>query len=56
MFTNLDDPENLEVVPAVQEWGLTSEPWVFVVDALGNVAGRFEGVVDPEEIEAALAS
>ncbi len=56
VFTNLDDPENLEVVPAVQEWGLTSEPWVFVVDALGNVAGRFEGVVDPEEIEAALAS
>ncbi len=56
VFTNLDDPDNLEVVPAVGEWGLTSEPWVFVVDGDGNVAGRFEGVADRQEIEEALAS
>ncbi len=55
VFTNLDDPENLEVVPAVTEWGLTSEPWIFVVDAQGNVSGRFEGVATPEELDAALS-
>ncbi len=54
VFTNLDDPENLEVVPAVTEWGHTSEPWIFVVDADGNVAARFEGVATPEELDTAL--
>ena len=56
VFTNLDDPENIEIVPAVTEWGLPTEPWVFVVDAAGIVVARFEGVVDPAEIAAALAS
>lgn len=46
--------EDLVVAPSVLEWGLTSEPWVFVVDAAGTVTGRFEGVVDPVEIEALL--
>jgi hypothetical protein len=55
VFTNLDDPENLEVVPAVVEWGLPTEPWVFVVDSDGIVTARFEGVVSAEEIAAALA-
>ncbi|MEX0825548.1 MAG: thioredoxin family protein [Acidimicrobiia bacterium] len=55
IYTNLDDAQNLELVPAVLEWGLTSEPWVFVVDAAGIVVARFEGVVAPEEIAAALS-
>ena len=55
VYTNLDDPANLQVVPAVTEWGLPTEPWVFVVDADGIVVARFEGVVAPEEITAALA-
>jgi hypothetical protein len=50
VYTNLDDPENLAVVPAVTEWGLPSEPWVFVVDAGGTVIGRFEGVISEGEI------
>lgn len=54
VYTNLDDPANLQVVPAVVEWGLPTEPWVFVVDAAGIVTARFEGVVTPEEITAAL--
>lgn len=54
VFTNLDDPENLQLVPAVTEWGLPTEPWVFVVDADGLVKARFEGVVTPEEITEAL--
>jgi hypothetical protein len=56
VFTNLDDPANIELVPAVTEWGLPTEPWVFVVDASGVVVARFEGVVDSAEIAAALAS
>lgn len=54
VFTNLDDPDNLQLVPAVEEWGLPTEPWVFVVDAAGIVVARFEGVVDSAEIAAAL--
>ncbi|MFQ5948811.1 MAG: hypothetical protein ACE5KX_08125 [Acidimicrobiia bacterium] len=50
VFTNLDDPDNLQYVPAVAEWNLPSEPWVFVVDAGGDIAARFEGVVSQEEL------
>jgi hypothetical protein len=46
--------EELVVAPAVIDWGLTSEPWVFVVDAEGTIAGRFEGVVDAAELAALL--
>ncbi|MBI5157112.1 MAG: hypothetical protein HZA58_03750 [Acidimicrobiia bacterium] len=55
VFTNLDDPANLETVPAVDEWGLPTEPWVFVVDADGIVVARLEGVFDAAEIAAALS-
>ena len=41
-------------VPAVIEWGLPSEPWVYVVDADGNATARFEGAVSPEELADAL--
>jgi hypothetical protein len=42
------------LVPAVEEWGLTTEPWVFVVDAEGKVSARFDSIASYEEIEAAL--
>jgi hypothetical protein len=42
-------------VPAALEWGLPSEPWVFVVDGSGRVAAKFEGIVAPPELRAALA-
>jgi hypothetical protein len=54
VFTNLDDPQNIQTVPAVDEWGIPTEPWVFVVDATGVVVARFEGVVDAAEIASAL--
>ena len=54
VYTNLDDPDHLEVVSAVEEWGLRTEPWVFVVDSAGFIAARFEGVVSAEEIAAVL--
>jgi hypothetical protein len=54
VYTNLDDPANLQLVPAVIEWGLPTEPWTFVVDAAGLISARFEGVVTSDEISAAL--
>jgi hypothetical protein len=45
----------LIAVPELAEWGLVTEPWVFVVDGSGNIAAKFEGIVEAEEIAAALA-
>jgi hypothetical protein len=41
-------------VPAGEEWGLQTEPWVFLVDRDGNVAAKFEAVVSQDEVEGAL--
>ena len=43
-----------ELAPAVDQWGLVSEPWTFVVDADGRIAARFEQYVPPAALEAAL--
>ncbi len=48
------DFADLTVVPAVEEWGLPSEPWVFVVDGGGTVSAAFEGAVGNEELTAAI--
>jgi hypothetical protein len=48
--------EGLSVVPAMAEWGLGTEPWVFVVDASGNVRVKFEGLVTATEVEQAVQS
>ncbi len=57
VYTNLDAGsfEELELVPAIEDWRLPSEPWVFVVDGSGIIAGAFEGALAAEELEAALA-
>ncbi|HEV2755261.1 MAG TPA: hypothetical protein VG318_05745 [Actinomycetota bacterium] len=55
VYKNLDDPANLKPVDAVKEWNLPSEPWVFVVDAGGELAAKFEGTLSPEELDEALA-
>ena len=47
-----NNPEH-GVAPWVTEWGLVSEPWVFVVDATGTVTAKFEGAVTADELEAA---
>ena len=36
------------------EWGLPSEPWIFVVDSKGVIQERFEGSASVEELEAAV--
>lgn len=39
-----------------QEWGLETEPWVYVVGKDGRVTARFEAAVSQEEIESAVRS
>lgn len=58
IYENLDAAsfEDLVPVQAVQEWGLPSEPWVFVTDANGVVTARYEGTLDPAELDQALAA
>jgi len=51
----LDANQQLQAAPATDEWGLLSEPWIFVVDGNGIVRGSFEGVVGQDELERALA-
>lgn len=41
-------------VPTVDEWGLLSEPFVFVLNPDGTVAAKFEGIMEAEEVNAAL--
>ena len=44
-----------ELVEAVAEWGLPTEPWTFIVDGKGLVRAKFEGFVTLEELEEGLA-
>lgn len=50
------DPRNLTVADTVNEWGLRSEPWVFVVDRGGTVVDRIESITNAAEVDAALSS
>ncbi len=43
-----------ELVPAMRDWRLSTEPWIFVVDRAGRVAGKFEGIVALDEVEQSL--
>ena len=36
------------------EWQLLTEPWIFIVDADGLIAARFEGAAGPSELRAAI--
>jgi hypothetical protein len=51
---SVESIEELEAVPAVTEWGLPSEPWVFVTDATGTVTHAFEGAASDTELRAAF--
>jgi hypothetical protein len=42
------------VMPAVDEWKLPSEPWVFVVDKDGHLVAKYEVVFEPSELAAVL--
>ena len=38
----------------VDEWGLQTEPWIFLVDGQGIIRAKFEGLVTARELEVAL--
>ena len=40
--------------PLLEEWGLETDEWTFVIGADGKVAARFEAFAPLEEVEAAL--
>lgn len=44
----------LQPIPSMADWGLVTEPWVFVIDADGLVAASFEGIIGQAELEAAV--
>ncbi len=48
------DPGNLKPVPAALEWGLPTEPWVFVMDSSGRLREKYEGIVSGRELNQAL--
>jgi hypothetical protein len=50
----LDPDGALQTVPAVDEFGILAEPWVFVVDREGIVRGSFELIFSDDELRAAL--
>jgi hypothetical protein len=53
----LDEARNngrLIAIPEMQDWGLQSEPWVFVLDSTGHVAAKFEGIMSEDEVEPVL--
>jgi hypothetical protein len=50
----LDAKGQLQPVKSVDDWGLQTEPWIFVVDGNGIVRGSFEAVVGQDELKAAI--
>lgn len=51
---DLENQSELTTMPWVEEWGLPSEPWVFVVDGDGNVAAKFEVIPGEDELRDAI--
>ena len=47
-------PDVAHLAPAVVEFGLPSEPWIFVMDEQGTVIARIEGVLGDGELQAIL--
>ena len=48
--------DELILFPAVNEWGLPAEPWIFVTNDSGTVAASFEGAASDAELAAAFAA
>lgn len=49
-----EDFEKLTRVKEMREWGLETEPWVFVLDENGRIAAKFSGPLSPRELSNAL--
>ena len=50
----LDAEGHLQAVQAAIDWGLVTEPYLFIVDKEGRVFASFEGVLGEDEVRAAL--
>jgi hypothetical protein len=57
-----DNPDEIDgdlskarISPLMEEWGLLTEPFTFVIDGEGQIAAKFEGFVTEDELEAALS-
>ena len=50
----LSEDGQLQPVPAALEWGIPVEPYLFLLDADGDVFAKFEGVVGGDELRAAV--
>jgi hypothetical protein len=48
------DEERAGLSDAMVAWHLNSEPWLFLIDARGMIAGRYEGGITKEELAPAL--
>jgi hypothetical protein len=40
--------------PQIEDYGLQTEPWIFVIDAEGKVSSAFEGPISAGELDAAV--
>jgi hypothetical protein len=54
LAADLDAQGQLQPTAITDQWGLLSEPWVFVVDRTGVVRGSFELIFSDAELTAAL--
>lgn len=54
IYEDIQSPDFENPVPAVREWGLPTEPWLYVTDGDGVVTAAFEGAVSDEELRGAL--
>ena len=50
-----DNNPNEGVRPQLMDYGLQTEPWLFVIDADGNVSTRIEGAFSVDELRDAVA-
>lgn len=48
------DPNTRTPLPAVVEWNLPSEPWVFLIDRDGKIADKLEGGLTVDELKEGL--
>ncbi len=48
--------EGIDRIPveATAEWGLQTEPWLFVIDEQGRIVAKFEGIIALDEVETVL--
>ena len=53
-LASLRNDNQQQLVPAMLDWHLTTEPWIFVIDRAGLVADKFEGVIALDEVEQSL--